>query len=167
MIRRMQAPTASTAPTDAQPMGAIGPAESAGSVAEPIRVLIVDADRRVRGALSSLIDPAPGLALVGSVGHVAAAVDALETSAPNVVVLDPKLPDVDAGRGLIRLVRGRWPAIGIVVLTWADPLDPADREAPADRYLAKTTAPTELIATLQSFASGGPHQPGPPPPGVQ
>src|SRR4029077_1995841 len=107
--------TDSTAPTDAQPMGAIGLAESAGSVPEPIRGLIVDADRRVRGALSSLIDPAPGLALVGSVGHVAAAVDALETSAPDVVVLDPKLPDVDAGRGLIRLVRGRWPTIGIVV----------------------------------------------------
>lgn len=163
----MQAPIDIPGASGPEPLGAARAPAATIPAPDPIEVLVVDADRRVRAALSSLIGLAPNLALIGSVGYVAAAVAALEARTAAVVVLDPKLPDVDAGRALIRLIRDRWPTVGIVVLTWSDPIDAADAEAPADRYLAKTVAPIELIATLQSFGAGRPLEAGSGASGVQ
>jgi DNA-binding NarL/FixJ family response regulator len=115
-----------------------------------VRVLVVDADRRVRAALSSLIGLADGLELVGSAGHPAAAIETLEAVPLDVLVLDPKLPDLDAGAALIRLVRVRWPVVGIVVLTWTDARD-ASLDIPADRHLPTSVAPVDLLAALESF----------------
>jgi DNA-binding NarL/FixJ family response regulator len=115
-----------------------------------VRVLVVDADRRVRAALSSLIDLAAGLELVASAGHPAAAIEALESVPLDVVVLDPKLPELDAGAALVRLVRVRWPGVGIVVLTWSDARD-GSLEIPADRYLPTSVPAADLLAALESF----------------
>jgi DNA-binding NarL/FixJ family response regulator len=131
-----------------------------------VRVLVVDADRRVRAALSSLIGLATGLELVGSAGHPAGAIETLEAAPLDVVVLDPKLPDLDAGAALIRLVRVRWPAVGIVVLTWTDARD-ASLEIPADRYLPTSVAPADLLAALESFGRRTASGPGPAADGVQ
>jgi CheY-like chemotaxis protein len=156
MIRPMRghcaAPTGLDAPlpTDVSSDASHGAAASNGA---SVRILVVDADRRVRAALSSLIGLAAGLELVASVGHVAAAMERLDSTAVDVLVVDPKLPDVDAGLGFVRVVRERWPRIGIVVLSWTDPRD-ANFELPADRYLPKTTNPAELIAALETFAGG-------------
>ena len=137
-------------PTDVSPDASHGAAASNGA---SVRILVVDADRRVRAALSSLIGLADGLELVASVGHAGGAMERLESAAVDVLVVDPKLPDIDAGLGFIRVIRERWPGIGIVVLSWTDPRD-TNLELPADRYLPKTTDPTELIAALETFARG-------------
>jgi DNA-binding NarL/FixJ family response regulator len=131
-----------------------------------VRVLVVDADRRVRAALSSLIGLAAGLELVGSAGHPAAAIEALESFPLDVVVLDPKLPELDAGAALVRLVRVRWPAVGIVVLTWSDARD-ASLEIPADRFLPTSVAPADLLAALESLGRRPSSDRGPTAHGVQ
>ena len=159
MMRRMHAPSDPTWPLD-------HPAPSTPPTI-PIRVLVIDEDRRVRAAMSSLIGLATGLELTGSVGHVAAAIETLETSVPDVIVLDPKLPDFDAGIGLVGVVRQRWPEVGIVVLTWSDSLQATMLDAGAHRYLPKTVGPADLIATIEAFGPRRPTRAGSAPSDVQ
>ncbi len=124
-------------------------------VATPIvRVLVVDADRRVRAALASLIGLASGLAVVGSTGRADEALGQLESEQPDAVVLDPRLPDVDDGLDLIALIRSRRPDIGIVVLTWDDAVGSRSLAAGADRYVPKTIEPEELIGTIETLLGG-------------
>lgn len=161
IIGPMHGPCAAPPGTDSALTADVPPDASSGAAASngaSVRVLVVDADRRVRAALSSLVALADGLELVASVGHAAGAMERLESAAVDVLVVDPKLPDVDAGLGFIRVVRARWPGLGIVVLSWTDPRD-ANLELPADRYLPKTTDPADLIAALETFAGGDADRP--------
>jgi DNA-binding NarL/FixJ family response regulator len=126
------------------------PAAPASLALPPVRVVVVDGDRRVRAAIAALVGLADGLELSASVGHVAAALAALESTPADVLVVDPKLPDIDAGLGLVGLVRTRWPGTRIVVLTWSDSLESLTLDAGADRYLPKTIGPGELIAAIET-----------------
>ncbi len=123
-------------------------------VTPTVRVLVLDADRRVRAALASLIGLASGLALVGSTGRIDEALGQLGSERPDVVVLDPRLPDVDDGLQLITAIRAGRPDIGIVVLTWDDAVGSRSLAAGADRYVPKTIEPEDLIATIESLLGG-------------
>ena len=63
------------------------------------RVVIVDADRRVQQSLSDLLGLTGKIAVVGRAGDVRAALEEVERSEPDVVLIDPRLPDVEAGDG--------------------------------------------------------------------
>jgi DNA-binding NarL/FixJ family response regulator len=155
MIRRMHASTDAATPAETgSPVSRPGSRAASLPDGSPVRVLVVDADRRVRAAMASLIALAGGLELVGSVAHVAGAVEALETAPVDVVVIDPKLPDVDAGIGLVEHIRRHWPAIGVIVLAWSDPDGAGSLPMGADRYLSKTVAPGDLIDALEAFDRG-------------
>jgi len=173
MIRRMHPssppdPSAAAPPAFDEPAGP-PPANDLRQATEPappyrrIRVLVVDADRRVRSALATLMSLAPGLELVGSAGHPAGAVETLETTALDVVVIDPKLPDLDAGVALVRLVKARWPGTAVVALTWSDARD-VPLDIPADLLLPTSVAPADLLAAVESL---GRRSMAGRPPGVQ
>lgn len=81
------------------------------------RVLIVDADRRVRRDLAELIGLREGVEVVGAAADPGAAIEIAERLQPDVVVIDPRLPDADAGFAVISLLRERWPATRIVVMS--------------------------------------------------
>jgi CheY-like chemotaxis protein len=94
-----------------------GPApERAGS---PLRLLVVDADRRVRSSLAGLLELAEHVEVVGSVGHARAALDACESRRPDAVVIDPRLPELLDGVAFIRRLRAERPEVRIVVIAWA------------------------------------------------
>ena len=61
------------------------------------RVVIVDADHRVREGVVAAIELAGGLEVVGQAGYLLAAVSLIAETSPDVVILDPRLPDVDGG----------------------------------------------------------------------
>jgi len=72
-------------------------------------VVIVDADRRVRQSLSDVLRLAGGVEVLGSAGDVRAALELIERHRPDVVVVDPRLPDVPAGIALLSGIRLAWP----------------------------------------------------------
>ncbi|HEX2221872.1 MAG TPA: response regulator transcription factor [Candidatus Limnocylindria bacterium] len=115
-----------------------------GSQPRRPRVLIADADRRVRQSLSELLRVEGHLDVVGAAGSVREALELIERSAPNVLIVDPRLPDLDAGLALLRAVQGAWPSLRIVTMGWSDP-----REEPAmlgvSAYLPKDADPEELV----------------------
>jgi two-component system phosphate regulon response regulator OmpR len=112
------------------------------------KVLIVDDDAEIRSVLTTYL---------GSHDYEAVAVDSgaamrasLQTSVPDVVLLDLALPGED-GLSLARYLRERH-SVGIIMITGAS--DTVDRiiglEVGADDYIGKPFDPRELRARIRS-----------------
>jgi DNA-binding NarL/FixJ family response regulator len=117
------------------------------AAAAPLRVLLVDPDDRVRESLAGLLRIGQRCLVVGSAGTAEAALRLAGESAPDVVVVDPRLPGVDAGSALIANLREIAPTARVLVLNWSDT---ADRTTGADAYVRKTFRPHELIDAVVS-----------------
>jgi DNA-binding NarL/FixJ family response regulator len=127
--------------------------------ARRLRVLIVDADHRVRDSLSGLLGLGEELEVVGRAGHPAAALELCADLAPDVVVVEPRLPDVAGGLALVAEVRARFPGTTVLVLSWPGAV--TERTAltvGADGLLSKSAGPNELVDAIVSLAGAGSHR---------
>lgn len=120
----------------------------------PERVLVVDDDALVRRMLArSLV--AEGFD-VEQVPDGGAALEEVERSAPDLVVLDVTMPGID-GLAVCRRLRAKGLRGSILMLTARDAV--ADRvvglEAGADDYLVKPFAIEELVARLHALGRRG------------
>lgn len=84
------------------------------------RVVIVDGDRRVQQSVADLLSVSGEVEVVGSAGDVRAALELVEETRPDVVLIDPRLPDADAGLALIGGLARAWPGLRIVLTGWND-----------------------------------------------
>jgi DNA-binding NarL/FixJ family response regulator len=107
------------------------------------RVAVVDADRRVQQSLAEVLRVA-GVDVVGTAGDVRAALELVSSHAPEVLLVDPRLPDLDAGSALLSSVSLGWPAIRIVVMGWSDSGE--SRVPDGISYVSKSS-PTEEFVT--------------------
>ncbi len=79
-----------------------------------LRVLIADDERPARALLADLIDECPGVQLVGEASNGPEAVQAMEALAPDLVLLDLQMPELD-GLAVVRLVpSARLPLVAFV-----------------------------------------------------
>ncbi|HEX5038873.1 MAG TPA: response regulator transcription factor [Candidatus Limnocylindria bacterium] len=118
----------------------------------PPRVLIVDADRRVQQSLSDLLGITGEVDVVGRAGDVRAALEQVEMSHPDVVLMDPRLPDIEAGVALIGGMSRAWPGLRIVLTGWSDTEGHALTNVPT-RYVSKDGTPEEFVrAVLRACA---------------
>jgi len=137
------------------------PASAAAADPAP-RVLVVDDDERVAQALRR------ALALEGfvvrTVGTGGGALDAAGRWAPDVLVLDVGLPDLN-GRAVAARLRAAGDAVPICILSARDEVEDrvAGLQAGADDYLVKPFAVEELVARLRALLRRRP-APGPAPP---
>jgi DNA-binding response OmpR family regulator len=128
------------------------------------RLLVVEDDVAIADAL---VD---GLAREGfEVEYVATGAGALAASAPDLVVLDLALPDLD-GQEVFRRLRAR-STVPVIVATARD--DELDRvlllELGADDYIVKPFGMRELVARVRAVlrrSAGPPPDPPPDPPQV-
>jgi two-component system phosphate regulon response regulator OmpR len=111
-------------------------------------VLVVDDDRSIRELLSEYLSSVGYEVVLAEDGN--AMRSAIERSAPDVVLLDLKLPQED-GLSLARYLRERYD-VGIIMVTGAGGV--VDRivglEVGADDYVAKPFDPRELLARIKS-----------------
>lgn len=84
-----------------------------------VRLLVVDADRRVRSSLAGLLDLADHVDVVGSAGHARAALEACEACRPDAIIVDPRLPELPDGIAFIRRVRAEQPGVRVIAIAWA------------------------------------------------
>jgi DNA-binding NarL/FixJ family response regulator len=96
-----------------------------GSVAQegPIggpRVVLVDADRRIQQSLADVLRVTGGVNVVACAGDVRDALEAIAAHEPDVVVIDPRLPDIQAGSALVSSIRLGWPGTRLVLMGWND-----------------------------------------------
>ena len=116
----------------------------------PIRVLVVDADDRVRESLTGLLAIGGRCTVVASAGLAGPAFDLAIESEPDVVIVDPRLPEVDGGMAFIARLRANLPAVRILAMSWSDSLESAVIESGADGFVRKTFRPSELVAAVLS-----------------
>ena len=125
--------------------------------AHRIRVLLVDDDALVRAGLTMMLDGANGIEVVGEAAdgdQVPAAVDA---HAPDVVLMDLRMPRTD-GIAATRRLRARPRAPEVIVLTTfdADENVLAGLRAGASGYLLKDSPPDQIVAAIHRVAAGDP-----------
>jgi DNA-binding NarL/FixJ family response regulator len=95
-----------------------GNAVSARPAPRRPRIAVVDLDRRVQSALAEALRVA-GLDVIGTAGESGTALNLVATGA-DVLVIDPRLPDLADGHALMARISRQWPEIRIVIIGWGD-----------------------------------------------
>lgn len=118
------------------------------------RIAIVDPQPAVRAGLMALLRSEPGLVPVGSAGTAEEALELVERTAPDLVLLEPYL-GVDDGLQLCRRITGDGGPHVVAYTETGDPaLEVALRVACADGIVDKQAAPEELFEALRVVARG-------------
>jgi DNA-binding NarL/FixJ family response regulator len=127
--------------------------DAAGVV--PIRVVIVDDDALVRAGLAMLLGGGHGLEVVGEAADGLAAAAVIARTAPDVVLMDIRMPVCDGIAATAREVARR-PDLPVIVLTTfdADELVLGALRAGARGFLLKDTPPAELVDAVRQVAAG-------------
>lgn len=112
------------------------------------RVVIVDADRRVQASLGDLLGVAGDVQVVGRAGDVRSALELVERERPDAVLVDPRLPDVEAGMALIGGLERAWPQLRIVLTGWGDTTGHAQDSRRHAQYVSKTASPEEFTDAI-------------------
>jgi DNA-binding NarL/FixJ family response regulator len=116
----------------------------------PIRVVIVDADDRVRESLAGILASTERVEVLGTAGEPAVALALIRAARPDAIVLDPRMPDVEGATAFIAAVRVDLPSVCILAMSWSDPMEQAALAAGADGFVRKTYRSSELIAALMA-----------------
>jgi DNA-binding NarL/FixJ family response regulator len=114
----------------------------------PLRVVIVDADDLVRECLAGLLAIGDRLEVVGDAGRPDRAIALVATLSPDVVVIDPRIPELPAGLALIARIRDVAPAARVVAVGSAEVIAHAGLTDCVDGCLRKTFRPDELTSAI-------------------
>ncbi|MBO2454142.1 response regulator transcription factor [Actinomadura barringtoniae] len=122
-----------------------------------LRVLIVDDDPLVRAGLSMMINGAGGIEVVGEAADGAEVPAAADAHAPDVVLMDLRMPRVDGITATGRL-RERADPPEVIVLTTFDTDENILHalRAGASGFLLKDTPPARIVEAITSVAAGEP-----------
>jgi DNA-binding NarL/FixJ family response regulator len=122
-----------------------------------IRVLIVDDDALVRAGLTMMLSGTEDVLIVGEASDGSEVPAAVATYAPDVVLMDIRMPRVD-GLAATEQLRARPDAPEVIVLTTFDADDHVVRalQAGAGGFLLKDTPPPEILRAIRLVAAGDP-----------
>ena len=139
---------------------------SATQTAQPIRVMLVDDQRLVRGGLSMLVNSQPDLQVVMEADDGLAAIDVFdrmvsEGQAPQVILMDVRMPHCDGLEAARRILerdaqREEDERVRIIMLTTFD-IDEyvySAVRAGASGFLLKDTPPEQLLEAIRTVHRG-------------
>jgi DNA-binding NarL/FixJ family response regulator len=120
-----------------------------------VKVLIVDDQELIRDGLTIICERLPGVTVVAAVGDGAAALAAVAEHAPDVVLMDLRMPVLD-GIAATRTITADHPGTAVVVLTTYsdDESISAALTAGALGYLTKDAGREDIARALEAAARG-------------
>lgn len=125
-----------------------------------LRVVVADDDVLLREGVASLLDRS-GFDVVGQAGDATELLELVRTTAPQVVIVDIRMPPTNSTEGLdaARVIRTEFPDTGILVLSAHVEVEHATELLATGRaigYLLKTrvTDVADFVDTLERIAKG-------------
>ncbi len=112
-----------------------------------MRILLADAQTKVRFALRVLLERQPGFEVVGEAASAEDLLARMAVSCPDVVLLDWSLAGAVGARLLLAL-RHDCPGVGIIVLSGRPEASRAALAAGADAFVSKGNPPEHLLAAI-------------------
>jgi DNA-binding NarL/FixJ family response regulator len=124
-------------------------------MADPVRVLVVDDQRLIREGIASLLGIQDGISVVGTAADGREAVEKAVAVAPDVVLMDVRMPELD-GVEAVEILRRRLPDCAVVMLTTFDDEDYVVRalRAGARGYLLKDLPARDLADAVRLAHAG-------------
>ncbi|MEU3669032.1 MULTISPECIES: response regulator transcription factor [Streptomyces] len=122
----------------------------------PLRIVLCDDERMVRTALRVILEAEADLEVVGEAATGAEAVPLVRSLAPDVVLMDVRMPEIDGIRATEQILAtmARPPRI-VVVTTFENDAHVYDAlRAGAAGFLLKRADPDELIGAVRLVARG-------------
>ena len=124
-------------------------------MSEKLRILLAEDHQTVREGVKLLVNAQPDMEVVGEAGDGEIAITEAERLAPDVIVMDVSMPNLNGLKATKRL-RRQMP--GIKILTLTRHTDDGYLQqligAGANGYVLKQSAPTELINAIRTVAAG-------------
>jgi DNA-binding NarL/FixJ family response regulator len=121
-----------------------------------IRVLLADDQALVRGGFRSILEGQDDIEVVGEAADGLQAIDQAMTSAPDVIVMDIRMPRLDGIEATRRLVSDGRVQARVLMLTTFDHDEYVYQalRAGASGFLLKSAPPRELAGAIRVVASG-------------
>jgi DNA-binding NarL/FixJ family response regulator len=128
-------------------------------MADVIRVLVVDDDPLVRVGLTLVLGAGADIEVVGEAADGSAALAAVRTARPDVVLMDIRMPGLDglaATEALRSAESGEQATPAVIVLTTFDTDEHVLRalRGGASGFLLKDTPPTDILTAVRRVAAG-------------
>jgi DNA-binding NarL/FixJ family response regulator len=120
-----------------------------------VRVVLADDEELLRVGFRMILDAHGDFDVVAEAGDGHAAIDAVRSQTPDVVVMDVRMPGLD-GIAATRTIVREHPEVRVLILTTFD-LDEyafAGLRAGASGFLLKNAPPDELVAAIRTVANG-------------
>jgi DNA-binding NarL/FixJ family response regulator len=121
----------------------------------PVRVLVVDDNDGFRESLASLLE-GEDMEIIGQAGSGSEAIDMVRSLAPDVVLMDVRMPEM-GGIEATRRLKALQPSLGVVALTGFEE-QRAVRDmlvAGASGYVLKDSDGDEIVNAIRRAATGG------------
>jgi DNA-binding NarL/FixJ family response regulator len=122
---------------------------------QPVRILIADDHTLFRDGLCALLGSIPDTEVVGEASTGMEVRDQAATFAPDVVLMDIQMPDMNGIEATRRILQEN-PEIGVIVLTMFEDDDSvfAAMRAGARGYILKGAGQAEMLRAIRAVASG-------------
>jgi signal transduction histidine kinase/ActR/RegA family two-component response regulator len=117
--------------------------------AENLRLLLVDDHTAMRQGLIQLIDPQPGIQVVGEAANGREALAKAQDLRPDVIIMDVSMPEMD-GIEATRRIRSVMPHVRVIGLSMHEDehITRTMQDAGAETLISKTVSSAELIRAI-------------------
>ena len=114
-----------------------------------MQVLLADNQPQVRFGLSVLLEHQPGIEIVGEAANARDLLALSQTTCPDLVLLDWKLPKMQTA-DLLAHLRELCPGVTVIVLSGRPEARQAALDAGADGFVGKYELPEKLLAAINA-----------------
>jgi PAS domain S-box-containing protein len=117
---------------------------------EPLKILVVDDDARVRGIIRSFVSSRPGLSVCGEAADGLESIDKTRANRPDVVLMDVTMPRMN-GLDATRILRHEFPELDIILVSQNDPCIVSRQAADvgARGYCSKSDLRRDLVPMIE------------------